>query len=321
MIPAGLIRALDCFAYVRAYVRIANIRIVFDMTNQDETLKQINKSGFPFQLRVEHEIRRTQKEHNWSVASREHPWTSADSAASGFIDIVLKHDQFVTFRLVIECKRIKADDARQLRWVFLLPEQEAKPTTLASCFEVEGRRRRDQPFEPEWSDIQIWDNVNLVRASLQSEFCILQSDEQRRQPILESLAAEALESIEGLAKEEVNIQKSQEPPNHARLFIFPAIVTNAEIAVCRFDPASIKINDGTLDAGDVEISTVPFIRFRKSLATNFPQGMFYYLDAANKARERTVFIVNAASLPEFLKNWDMGPIHSMDGYAIQRLSG
>ena len=289
------------------------------MANQDEILKQINKSGFPFQLRVEHEILRTKQEHNWSVASREHPWTSADNEASGFIDIVLKHDQFVTFRLVIECKRIKADDARQLRWVFLLPDQEAELTTLASCFEVEGWRRRDQTLEPEWSDLQIWDNVHLVPASLQSEFCILQSDEQRRQPILESLAAEVLESIEGLAKEEVNIEKSQGPPNHAHLFIFPAIVTNAEIAVCRFDPARIKINDGTLDAGNVEISTVPFIRFRKSLATGFPQGIFYYLEAANKARERTVFVVNAASLPEFLKNWNMRPLFD-EGYAIQRLA-
>jgi hypothetical protein len=234
------------------------------VTNQNETLKQINKSGFPFQLKVEHEIRRTQGEHNWSVASHEHPWTSADSEASGFIDIVLKHDQFSTFRLVIECKRIKADDARQLRWVFLLPDQESKPTKLASCFEVEGWRGQDQTSESEWSDIKIWDNVRLVPTSLQSEFCILQSDEQRRQPILETLAAEVLESIEGLAEEEVSIEKSQGSPNHARLFIFPAIVTNAEIAVCRFDPANIKINDGTLDVGDVDISTVPFIRFRKS---------------------------------------------------------
>ena len=64
------------------------------MANQEEILKQINKSGFPFQLRVEDEIRRTQKEHNWAVASREHPWTSADLSATGFIDIVLKHERF-----------------------------------------------------------------------------------------------------------------------------------------------------------------------------------------------------------------------------------
>jgi hypothetical protein len=288
------------------------------MGNQGDTLKQINKSGFPFQLRVEHEIRLTQQAHNWSVASREHPWTSADNSSSGFIDIVLKHNQFSTFRLVIECKRIKADDARQLRWVFLLPDKESQPTGLASCFEVEGRGRHGETGDHEWNDLRVWDNVRLTPASLQSEFCILTSDEQRRQPILESLATEVLESIEGLAEEEVNIEKSTGQPTHTRLFIFPAIVTNAEIAVCRFDPANITITDGTLDTSQVEISTVPFIRFRKSLATSFPQGGFYYLEAANKARERTVFIVNAASLPEFLKNWNMGPLPDRD-YAISRL--
>lgn len=244
---------------------------------------------------------------------------SADNSSSGFIDIVLKHNQFSTFRLVIECKRIKADDARQLRWVFLLPDKESEPTWLASCFEVEGRGGKGKTDEHEWNDLRLWDNVRLTPASLQSEFCILTSDDQRRQPILESLATDVLESIEGLAEEEVNIEKSLGQPTHTRLFIFPAIVTNAEIAVCRFDLANITITDGMLDTSHVEISTVPFIRFRKSLATDFPQGGFYYLEAANRARERTVFIVNAASLSEFLKNWNMEPLHDRD-YAIKRLT-
>ena len=232
------------------------------MENQESALKQINKSGFPFQLRIEHEIRRTQQEHNWAVASREHPWTGAeDSVGSGFIDIVLKHSQFSTFRLVIECKRMKGDDARQLRWVFLIPEEEEKPTMLASCFEVEGRGGKDESGEHKWADVRVWDNVNLAPISLQSEFCILQSDEQRRQPILESLATEVLESIEGLAEEEVNMEKSLDQPVHTRLFVFPAIVTNAEIVACRFDPAKIEIGDGTLKGQDVELTKVSIYPF------------------------------------------------------------
>jgi hypothetical protein len=216
----------------------------------------------------------------------------------------------------MECKRIKADDARQLRWIFLIPDVNAEPTPLASCFEVEGNGRRDESSEPEWNDARIWDNVRVSPASLQSEFCILHSDEGRRQSILESLAGEVLESIEGLAEEEVNIERSRDR-GHKRLFIFPAIVTNAEIAVARFDPAKIKIADGTLEAGDVEITTVPFIRFRKSLATEFPQGVFYQLEAANRARERTVFVVNSASLSEFLQDWKAAPLPDRD-YAIKR---
>jgi hypothetical protein len=49
------------------------------MTKPDEALQQTARSGFPFQLRVEEEIRSTHKAHGWSVASREHPWVHPES--------------------------------------------------------------------------------------------------------------------------------------------------------------------------------------------------------------------------------------------------
>lgn len=211
----------------------------------------------------------------------------------------------------------KADDARQLRWVFLIPDAEFNPTTLASCFEVEGWASQEDDRKV-WSDFRAWDNVRLTPASLQSEFCILHSDEQRNRPILEGLAREVLTSIEGLAEEEVNLERSSSN-SHKRLFIFPAIVTNAEIVVCRFDPSKISLFDGTFEAENVEMNTVPFVRFRKSLATEFPQGNFYRLAQANKARERTVFVVNAESIQEFLTGWDLNPQGHRYEYAVQRL--
>jgi hypothetical protein len=292
------------------------------MADQDEVLRQISRSGFPFQLRVEDEIRTTSSEHGWNVASREHPWRSPDGDSSGFIDIVLRHEQFNTFRLVIECKRVKADDSRQLRWLFLLPDRGSNETELASCFEVEGEGNRPGSDLP-WKDLRLWENVSLVPASFESEFCVLPSDEPRNRPLLERLAAEVLESIEGLAHEEACIERSRggSQYQHLRLFIFPAIVTNAEITVCRFDPSRISITDGLLDPAGAMVEAVPFIRFRKSLATGFPQGAFNDLHAANKARERTVFVVNAAALPTFLKGWDMHPLGFDSRYGIQRLWG
>jgi hypothetical protein len=287
------------------------------MSDRTSVLQQINKSGFPFQLRVEHDIHLGHQTHRWSVESREHAWSNGEGR-SGFIDIVLAHTQHTTFRLVIECKRIKANDARQLRWLFLLPEQSPKPTMLASCFEVEANALNHNSDGPQWREVRVWDNVNLAPLSFQSEFCVLTSDEQRKQPILENLASEVLESIEGLAQEEINLELSQNKPRHKRLFIFPAIVTNAELAYCHFDPGKVKLYDGTLNESDVEIKTVPFIRFRKSLDTNFPVGTFSYLRSANRARERTVFVVNAASMTEFLTDWQMGP--ARDQYAALVLS-
>jgi hypothetical protein len=286
------------------------------MTIQVDILKQLNRSGYPFQLRIECEVQSTQHEHGWSVASREHPWTSIDTKSSGFIDIVLTHKDSSTFPLVLECKRIKADDGRQLNWLFLLPNKASKPTSLTSCLQVEARiNQSDQ--NPQWEDVRIWDDVSLNPESLEAGFCVLPSDEQRKSPILESLATEVLQSIEGLAHEELGIERSK-GGQHSRLFIFPAIVTNANITVCRFNPELIKIKDGTLDTCNAEIETLPFIRFRKSMATAFPQGPVKDLRAANRARQRTVFVVTATHIAQFLKDWRMKPLDEFRGYGIQK---
>src|SRR5262245_10403591 len=119
------------------------------MKDENETLKQINRSGFPFQLRIEQEIRASHSQHEWEVASREHPWNPPNNDSSGFIDLVLSHTTFPGDRLVIECKRVKAKDSRQLQWVFLLPDHDAKPTARAACFEVAGSSKREAEIT-EW---------------------------------------------------------------------------------------------------------------------------------------------------------------------------
>lgn len=140
--------------------------------------------------------------------------------------------QFSTFRLVIECKRNKAQDARQLRWVFLLPDQELKQTRLASCFEVETYQ--NQQNLSDFERIKIWDQVSLAPDSLQSEFCIFSNDEAKKTPLLETMCAEVLESVEGIADEEISIAYSQNSKN-VRLYIFPAIVTK-DIIVDNVEP-------------------------------------------------------------------------------------
>jgi hypothetical protein len=279
-------------------------------TNRD-SLKQINRSGFPFQLKVEHDVRATEQIHHWSIAGREHAWNDADGA-SGFIDIVLKHKQHSTFRLVIECKRVKGDvDARLLHWLFLVEDSRCNSTFRASSFQVEADL-----------GVRIWDDVRVQPDSLESQFCVLPGDEPRR-PLLEGLAKDLLTATEGLANEEIAIAKSIKENNsrglYVRLFLFPVIVTNAKLAVCRFDPSSVSLEKGMLEENNAEIFEVPMIRFRKSLETAFPEGGFYTLEAANKARERTVLVVNANHITEILRDWQMGRMPDRN-YAIERLS-
>jgi hypothetical protein len=42
------------------------------------------------------------------------------------------------------------------------------------------------------------------------------------------------------------------------------------------------------------------------------------LRAANRARERTIFVVTAAHIAEFLKGWKVEPLN-FGGFAIQKL--
>jgi hypothetical protein len=132
--------------------------------------------------------------------------------------------------------------------------------------------------------MRVWEDVHITgKRSIQSEFCILKGDQSaQKSPLLESLARDVLKSVEGLAQDEVNTAISQDD-RYIRLFIFPVIVTNAQLRVCSFMPHDISIEYGTLGDSDVETSTVPFIRFRKSLETDFPQGTFRSLKEANYA--------------------------------------
>lgn len=104
---------------------------------------------------------------------------------------------------------------------------------------------------------------------------MLQGDEPKRLPLLEALAKGLLEQVEGLAQEEISIQESIDQP-HLRLFLFPMIVTNAKIVICRFDPVNVSLEQGVLQDEHADIFEVPFLRFRKSLATGFPKGRPFY---------------------------------------------
>lgn len=110
-----------------------------------------------------------------------------------------------------------------------------------------------------------------------------------------------------MAGEEINIGRSLKRETRP-ILIFPAVVTNARITVCKFRAGDVNITDGTLDPSTVTLSDVHFIRFRKSLVTTFPEGKFRDLRAANKARERTVFIINSQHLSTFLKQWNVRTI-------------
>ena len=64
-------------------------------------LGQINSSGFPFQIRVEQEIKKSFIIHKWSSIGLEHRWINKDSGSEGFIDIVLEKKMMIFFLITL----------------------------------------------------------------------------------------------------------------------------------------------------------------------------------------------------------------------------
>jgi hypothetical protein len=83
----------------------------------------------------------------------------------------------------------------------------------------------------------------------------------------------------------------------------PVVVTNATLATCVVDTS--EIDDNGMTTSD-DVQEVPFIRFHKTLATEFSGGFTpRNLRAALMDRERTVVVVNINSLESFLKQVDL----------------
>lgn len=149
-----------------------------------EILSIINASGFLFQLRVEHEITRTQheREGRWGVEAREHKWSDHASNEEKFIDLVLKAG---VGRMVVECKRVTDG-----QWIFLAPSSKnyLKRTRLlwTHVDDVLGNT----------SD---WSEFDIEPDSPQSSICIIRGKGENDNPMLERISSVVMRSVEALA--------------------------------------------------------------------------------------------------------------------------
>lgn len=252
--------------------------------------KQVNASGFPFQIRVAHEVRTTYDTHKWIPVPGEHRWVNDLSGAEGFIDLILSKTAqpgLTWWYIVIECKRVRGGS-----WVFLNTRSDQKAYdahVLLTC-------RQHESVPPKWI------KADLTPASPVSFFCTVPGQADKDTPMLERVAGELLDSLESLAQEQLSVGPEPSPDYPERRAVYiPVIVTNTELVVCYFEPTEVSLSEGILQNGSGNFDTVPFIRFQKSLSTRFTTGKIpMNLKEVNKEDERTVFIVHALSLPDFL---------------------
>jgi hypothetical protein len=275
------------------------------MEDRDKSLKKIvNASGFVFQLALEHKIRSTSETHGWGVIAREHPWRNIENGSQGYIDIILGLGRM---RLVIECKRPK--DAA---WIFLNPNDKRDKVRRARLLWTKITDRTagvlistgaiPKPSKTIYESVAGWHDLAIAEESPESQFCVIRGQGEEDKTMLERISSQLITSIECLANEEIEI--SNYKPNRGVIVYMPVIVTTAQIELCHFDPGKIALLTGILSEGT--FTTVPFIRFRKSLTTRLTSTATpTNIEEANQDKERTVLIMNSDSFCDLLQKLNL----------------
>ncbi len=129
-------------------------------------------------------------------------------------------------------------------------------------------------------------SIEREPASHRAQFCVV--SDMSGQRLLEQEAR-----LVALAAEEVadSLPTLRIP---ARSVVVPVIVTTASLSTLQFQPAEVNLDTGDFNNLDPkQIEPIQWVRFHKTLTASDPN-------------ERTVLVVNAAALPDFIDkiaNW------------------
>lgn len=260
---------------------------------QTELLDLLNGSGFPFQVGVRKEIEQTANTHGWAVDAEEHYWRHPKTECGGFIDFVISHQQYI-FTILIECKRVKEDG----KWLFLMPRDYTADQRRISALCTQSAGAESKAFLG-------WCDFDFDPVSPEAAYCVFRGQDEKK-PMLERIADDLLPAVEGVGFEDLEINMGDKyASNQWRIFL-PLIVTNAILYTSTFDANKVSMASGRLPEDACEFKPVPFVRFRKSLATHYPRvglhpGRNNSLRKASVAKERTVLVINSAALADCLK--------------------
>jgi hypothetical protein len=249
---------------------------------EGQLLDLVNSSGYPLQIGIEELVKQTSRIHQWLVVGREHFWRNTELKQEGFIDLILSKNNL---RMLVECKRVLDKD-----WIFLVTDikeyQRYKAKLLRSLV-----KSVDSYYE--------WVDIDCGPRSLESQFCIMGREKDR--PSLEKLSSDLLLAMDSLAIEESAIRLSNPIADPIQTAYIPVIITTADLQICSFHPSEVNLDDGKVSTAS-NFTKLDYIRFRKGLSTaNFNNLQTVRdLKESNKQNERTVFVVKASKLVDFL---------------------
>jgi hypothetical protein len=135
-----------------------------------------------------------------------------------------------------------------------------------------------------------WD---IKPKSPESSFCVVStSDSGKDQRLLEKDAQLLIRGTDAFGRYLKPEQKAE--LGELDQLIVPVIVTNAKLFTANYDPNSVSLDTGQLPVmPQPDISTIEWVRFRKAFT------------AGNRdAGDRTVFVVAASSLEQFVHDLD-----------------
>jgi hypothetical protein len=152
-----------------------------------------------------------------------------------------------------------------------------------------------------------WRKYDPDPKSLIALYCAVPGQDDKQTPMLERICDSLLDSTESLADELFSKVPKPQPGSLGEKSLFiPAIVVNTELKSCIVDPKDIALDEGEVKDEHGTISSVPYIRFQKSFGTRYNSaGDAVNLRDINKANQRTVFVVHAGSLVDFLARWEI----------------
>ena len=263
------------------------------MSDEDiAAIKLANGSGFLLQLRIERAVRasvnRSMGASAFDVSVREHAWRDDRTGREGFVDLVLENGN-ASIRAVVECKRASGG-----AYIFLQSSTDRSPV-----FSKLGVVARELPT----GIVRAWDSLLVSPECATVSFCVVAGQADRDRPMIERVASELICATDGLMSEDVATSNGSVKTR----FYVPIIVTTAELRVLWFNPDDVELSTGQISSEKAVVRTQPYVRFTKNLSGANADGLHQDLASVNAAKDRTVFIVHAESLVDFLQHLSVDP--------------
>jgi len=229
-------------------------------------------SGLPFQTAVAQVIRHS----DYALSNEEFPWRD-EAGSDRFLDLVAVKNWFT---LTIECKK-----TRKEMLTFLRPASSQGDTNYTRCLRFSHSVLSFTRLKP------YFENLALAPRSAESQYCIVSATDLEKNPRM--LEQDVQRLVAGTDAYSRHCNRPGDPLSD-RLFI-PLLVTNAKLFVADYDASDVSLETGEFPMPPpAKISPVKWVRFRKAF-TSVPEDF----------GERTVFVVAAAALRQFLNKLEL----------------